>query len=89
MVNTYHKQKGHKFLTNLTNSEYLAFLYSDHNKERAQQIKLMQKRGMIMRRKNSLSVLCTPSFLPLYPFISDFFDFADKHELYRFLSQVH
>ena len=54
MVNTYHKQKGHKFLTNLTNSEHLAFLYSDHNKERAQQIKLMQKRGMIMRRKSSL-----------------------------------
>lgn len=33
MVNTYHKQKGHKFLTNLTNSEYLAFLYSDHTKK--------------------------------------------------------
>lgn len=41
-------------MTNLTNSEHLAFLYSDHNKERAQQIKLMQKRGMIMRRKSSL-----------------------------------
>ena len=54
MVNTYHKQKGHKFLTNLTDGEHLAFLYSDHNKERAQQIKLMQKRGMIMRRKSSL-----------------------------------
>lgn len=33
MVNTYHKQKGHKFLTNLTNSEYLVFLYSDHTKK--------------------------------------------------------
>ena len=33
MVNTYHKQKGHKFLTNITNSEYLAFLYSDHTKK--------------------------------------------------------
>ena len=54
MANTYSKQKGHKFLTNLTNSEHLAFLYSNHNKERAQQIKLMQKRGMIMRRKSSL-----------------------------------
>ena len=54
MVNTYSKQKGHKFLTNLTDGEHLAFLYSDHNKERAQQIKLMQKRGMIMRRKSSL-----------------------------------
>lgn len=32
-VNTHHKQKGHKFLTNLTNSEHLAFLYSDHTKK--------------------------------------------------------
>ena len=33
MVNTYSKYKGHKFLTNLTNSEHLAFLYSDHTKK--------------------------------------------------------
>lgn len=32
-VNIHHKQKGHKFLTNLTNSEHLAFLYSDHTKK--------------------------------------------------------
>ena len=43
-MNTYLKQKEHKLLTNQTKSEHLAFLYSSHNKERAQQTKPMQSK---------------------------------------------
>ena len=43
-MNTHLKQKEHKLLTNQTKSEHLAFLYSSHNKERAQQTKPMQSK---------------------------------------------